>query len=364
MAAVVGGAGLVIVLVILWDAFETVILPRRVTRRLRLARIFYRSTWAPWSALARRLRSTTRRESLLSFYGPVSLIALLGVWMAGLILGFALIQWGLGARIVTADGVSGFGVDLYMSGTTLFTLGLGDALPHTAWGRLLTVIEAGAGFALLALVISYLPILYQAFSRRESSIALLDARAGSPPGAVEFLRRCGGNGRSAVIEAVLADWERWSAELLEGHLSYPLLMYYRSQHENQSWLAALTAVLDLCALLLACVEHVERQQAQFTFALARHAAVDLTLVADLAPRPPIVDRLPPVELEQAWNLLEAAGIGCRRGADAAATLTQLRRSYEPFVNALSGRLLMPLPPWLPPWDPLESTCRHASLSIL
>src|SRR5205823_5587411 len=223
-----------LIVVVLWEAFETIVLPRRVTRMLRLTRLYYRLTWRPWSAVARRLADGTRREAFLSFYGPLSLLLLIGIWAGGLILGFALLQHGLGAGLEGAEQPPGFGILLYVSGTTMFTLGLGDVRPVTGAARAITVVEAGTGFGFLAIVVSYLPVLYQAFSRREVSIALLDARAGSPPTAVELLRRHGRAQRLEALDRLLRDWEVWSAELLETHLSYPILAYYRSQHEHQS----------------------------------------------------------------------------------------------------------------------------------
>src|SRR5207253_2684879 len=129
------------------------------------------------------------RVTCLSFYRPLSLVLRLSVWAAGLIVGFAIMHWALGSAINVVDRSANFGTDLYLSGTTFFTLGLGDVIPRTPFSRALTVIEAGMGFGFLALVIGYLPVLYQSFSRREVNITLLDARAGSPPTAAELLRR-------------------------------------------------------------------------------------------------------------------------------------------------------------------------------
>ena len=123
--------GLLLLSVILWDAFETIILPRRVTRRFRLARLVYRTTWLPWSAIARRMRAGSWRESFLSFYGPLSLLWLFGFWVVALIASFALLQWGLGSGFIVVNGTTDFSADLYMSGTTFFTLGLGDVTPRT-----------------------------------------------------------------------------------------------------------------------------------------------------------------------------------------------------------------------------------------
>src|SRR5271166_1972234 len=137
----------------LWDIFETVVLPRRVSRRFRLTNIHMRSTWSVYSSLTRRISSSTRRESALAAFGPLALLSLLGLWVALLIIAYALLLWGLGSPLVSSGGPTSLGTDLYFSGTTLLTLGLGDVLPHSASSRLITVAEVGTGFGVLALVI-------------------------------------------------------------------------------------------------------------------------------------------------------------------------------------------------------------------
>src|SRR5208337_2218777 len=151
---------------------------------------------------------------------------------------------------------------------------------------------------LLAVVMGYFPVLYSAFSRREVSISLLDARAGSPPTAAELMRRHAYEGGDQALSLLLLEWERWSAELLESHISYPLLCYFRSQHNNQSWISALTAILDTSALMIAGVQGHEARQAQLTFAMARHALVDLAQIFSLDPTNKAPDRLTPERYEQ------------------------------------------------------------------
>jgi hypothetical protein len=210
-----------------------------------------------------------------------------------------------------------------------------------------TVIESGAGFGFLALVIAYLPVLYQSFSRRETRISMLDERAGSPPSAGELLRRRGSHYNETGAR-FLRDWELWSAELLESHLSYPVLGYFRSQHDNQSWVAALTVILDACALVLTGIEGILDDQARLTFAMARHASVDLASILSTPPMPPSPDRLPPEDLQRLREMLAERGLVLATGDEAESVLRDLRASYEPYVNALSRRLRMPLPSWLPP----------------
>ncbi|HEV8571559.1 MAG TPA: potassium channel family protein [Actinomycetota bacterium] len=351
MGAIAVVAGAFLIILILWEAFEAIVLPRRVSRRLRLTRIFYRAMWRGWSAIGRRRRPGSRRENYLSIFAPLSFLLLLVMWAGGVILGFALIQLGLGTPLAP-EGQFGFGTYLYLSGTTFVTLGLGDVVPVSATGRALTAVEGGAGFAFLALVIAYLPVMYQAFSRREVRISMLDQWAGSPPSAVELLRRAGRHEGVASIDGLLSDWEYWSAELLESHLSYPVLAYFRSQHDNQSWLSALTTILDLSALALAGVEGVSGWQARRTFAMARHAVVDLAHVFATAPEPPPADRLPSEEVPGLIKLLGGAGV--RLDPHAEERLSQFRGMYEPYVHALSRHLEMPLPPLLPPSEVVDN----------
>ena len=339
---------LFLIAVILWDAFETVVLPRRVSRRLRIALLALAPAWRSYSALMRRIPPGAKRETYLSYYGPFTTIWLLAVWAIGLIFGFGLWQWGLGSHVTSPDRVPTLATDLYLSGTTFFTLGLGDVVPRTFGARLVTIAEAGIGFGFLALIISYLPVLYQAFSQREVRITLLDAWAGSPPTAVEFLRRLGEYDHVSALDPFLEKWEEWAADLLDSHIAYPNLCFYRSEHDNQSWLAALTTILDACAVIMAGVDGVRSRTAGLTFAMARHAVVDLSQILNRSPIAPEPDRLPPDDLERLRKILAEAHLALHPSRAFEERLAELREMYEPYVYALSGFLLMPLPAWIPP----------------
>lgn len=351
MSWLLGGAGAVLVAFVLFDAFETMILPRRVSRRLKLTRYYYKATWTAWAGICDRIRGA-RRDSFLSFYGPASLIVLFGVWAFLLILGFAMIYRSEGLVPLGDVHAAGFGKDLYYSGTTFFTLGLGDIATDGGVGRASTVIETGTGLGFLALVIGYLPVLYQAFSRREVHISLLDARAGSPPTAVGLLMRVRPEENRAELDDLLHTWELWCAELLESHLSYPLLAYFRSQHDHQSWVAALTALLDSGAILLAIEPDERHLQARLTFAMARHCAVDL---AQIFGKQGVVlaDRLPEDEARRIALLLGESWPSGPSGDTALARLHETRATYEPLVAAISRRLRMELPPWCPSPDAID-----------
>jgi voltage-gated potassium channel Kch len=338
---------LALILLVLIDSFETTILPRRVTHRYRFARLFYRSNWGLWRTLGLRIPAGKRREAFLSLFGPLSLLALLASWVIGLIFGFALLHWSLETPLLAPEKPVTFSTYLYWSGGTFFTLGYGEVTPGNPLGRALAVAEVGLGFGFLALIISYLPVIYQAFSRREVTISLLDARAGSPPSAAQLLLRLARSGDIALVDTFLEEWEQWAAELLESHLSFPVLSYYRSQHDNQSWLAALTHVLDTCACLIVLVKGHNTYRAQLTFAMARHVAVDLALVFKTPPLAPAEDRLPASKLRRLQELLRQADLDLHEGPGVEVKLAEVRGMYEPFVDALARRFLFPLPPIVP-----------------
>lgn len=335
--------GILIVAGVLWEAFETIVLPRRVSRRFRFTVLVYRSAWIPWKAIGHLFKKPKSRETFLSFFGPLSLLYLFAIWAVAIIFGFALLYYSSSQRSPTHLN---FAWSLYLSGTTMFTLGLGDVVPHSWPGRFLAVMESGIGFGFLALVLSYLPVIYQAFSRREVNIVLLDAQAGSPPTAAELLRRHVGPDQAEALNVLLHDWERWSAEILESHVSYPAVAYFRSQHTNESWLAAVTAILDSCTLLLTCVQEAPSRQALLTFAMCRHTVVDLAQIFAQTPPRDGYDRLPAEEHDRLRATLVKAGFVLRDDENSREKLIKLRQMYEPYLKALSRYLYMEIPPWI------------------
>ena len=340
--------GLSLILLILLDAFETVVLPRSVSPRFRLTPRFYHITWNVWRAVTRHWSSGRHRESILAFYGPLALLGLLVVWVVLLILGFTGLLWALGISPMNAPGqVFDLKTDLIASASSFITVGFGYITPSTWLGQALLILEGGTGLAFLALVIGYLPAVYQAFAQREVNITMMDARAGSPPTALEALRRCSVEDACADAPRFLSDWEIWSAQLLETHLSYPQLAYYRSQHENQSWLAALAAVLDTSALVSIGIDGIPQKQGRLTFAMARHTIVDLAQVFQAPPSEQGAERLSEVDFEYVQSELAKAGVCLPAGRDVYKELAELRLLYEPYLTAMADRFVMPIPGWFP-----------------
>ena len=351
-------SGFLLLAVVLLDAFQTIILPRRPVGHLRITRVFFLLTWGPWRRATAMLRTRSLREQFYGIYGPLSLLLLFILWALLLTAGFAFVFFGLripfhDSMLTTHSEWARLRSCLYVSGTTLFTLGLGDVLPQSQAARLLTVLEAGTGLGFVALVIGYLPVLYTAFSQREILVALLDARAGSPPTAGELLLRHNFTGGGQALRRLLEEWERWCAEMLETHISYPILCYYRSQHDNQSWLASLTAILDTCALLIALLDGEETRQAQLTFAIGRHTLVDLGHVFHLEAKEARLREAPLTRMEddefaRLCDSLRNTGYAPCKDREAHRRVNALRKLYEPNACALAEYLRVGLPQWLPP----------------
>lgn len=337
--------GLILVLTSLQDAFEVVLLPRRVEHKLRFVHYFYRWTWSLWSRFGALLPVEAGRESFLSIYGPLSMVLLFACWAIGLITGFGFLQYAL--QVGARPGVPATLVhELYMSGDAFFTLGSEVSQARTLGFSLLIFVEAGIGFGFIGLMVGYLPVLYHHFSLRDLQLIQLDARAGSPPTAGTVLSRYGTEGNLDALSEWLREWERWSAELIESHSSYPMLGFYRSQHEKQSWLASLAIILDCCTIVVAGVENLSPLQAGGTFAAARRMLVEIGLSLDVKPGLAMDGRLPAEKFEQLGVLLTASGFKWKGGSEVEETMRLLRGTYEPMLEGLSAYLLLPLPEWL------------------
>ena len=353
MQAAAGVIGFALLAAIVVDAFQTVVVARQAQTISWLTRLLLQFGWRLFAWTVRRLCPARRQETCLGIYGPLSLLMLLGVWAVGLILGFAALQWAVGPRREVS--LSGFADDLYLSAGTFFTLGTSS--PQTLLARYLMVFEAGAGFSFLGLVIGYLPVLYQSYSSRELRILLLDARAGSPPSAGGFLASMGD--LPDWLEARLAGWEEWALDLLQSHLSYPMLAYYRSQHANQSWLAALTTIVDVSALAMLGAEGALKRQATLTFAAGRHALVHIAAVFRVEPSGALPNRLPAEEFSELCAVLAANRTPFPVERIPEAELARLRSMYEPHANALAALFQLATPPWVQS-DTVVANWQHTS----
>jgi hypothetical protein len=353
MRVLVGVLGGALVLAMMIEIFVAFLLPRRVKRDPKIVRSIFAYAWRPWRRIAAALPAQAQ-DTMLGLYGPFGLLLNLVLWVAAMMLGYACLQWAGGSQLVPHGAVD-FGNDVYFSAATMAASPPAGLGPDSTFARAVQVIDAASGLAVIAIVIGYLPSLYQAFSAREATVSQLDARAGSPPSAGRLVVRSTQRDGWPALNRYLSGWETWVAELMETHLAYPVLAYFRSQHVNQNWLSAMCTVLDTCAFTIAAAPPGTVDAARFTFAIARHAVVDLSYSFHVDPRTPAVDRLPEGDLEE--MLRQLAEVGVEPGADLAtikARLERMRASYEPYISALGERLELGLPPWLAPESPTDN----------
>jgi hypothetical protein len=235
-----------------------------------------------------------------------------------------------------------------MSGSTFLTLGLGDITSPDPLGRMFMVFEAATGFVFLGLIITYMPLLDQAYAAREVYSLLLQSRAGTPPNAIRLLRRYASPDHSELLRGSLREGERWLADILQSHLSHPVLCFYRAQHIGRNWLVSLTTLLDACALVIVGGDGLSREQARLTYRMGLLFLADLTRALAL-PIPAQVDvRLSRADLPALRSALSTAGIKLRFGAEEASQLVRVNRRYDIYLHTLSRRLMITLPSWVPP----------------
>jgi hypothetical protein len=300
---------------------------------------------------------------------------LLVIWASLAVVAFAFIYHGLGSRF-QEDGLPvSFGTLIYMSGTTFLTLGLGDVTSPDLLGRMFMVFESATGFVFLGLIITYMPLLDQAYASREVGGLLLQSRAGKPPSAVRLLRRYTGADRSQILRDNLREGEQWMAAILQSHLSHPVLCFYRAQHYGQSWLVSLTTIMDTSALLVVGGEGLVREQARLTYRMGLLLLTDLASALKLKVPTQVDSRLTESDLPALRAALSSGGIALRLGPTEGTELLRLNHRYDVYLHAMSRWLMITLPPWIPPaednsaeqglehtqaWNPIEPETTEAA----
>jgi hypothetical protein len=372
MHVVVGLLCLSVLAFLLAEFFTVFLLPRRVRRDPAIARGILRMLWVPWRAAA-GLLPRAAADTALGIFGPLGLLAILAMLSAGVILCYSGLHWAVSTHLGSGRHRADFGDDLYFSAGA-FTSATNPSTPTGGVGKTMQIFEAATGLGLLAIAIGYLPALFQAFSRRETAVARLDPRAGSPPSPGRLLERSGQRGGWADLDEYLLEWETWTADLMETHLAYPILGYFRSQHLNQNWLAGLTTIVDASAYALAYGSDSHTEAAELTFRIGSHALGDLahtfsTRRLERDPEPRERERLSREDLAELRSRLEGSGLHSEVDEDACAQrLEELRASYEPYAIAIARHLALELPDWLPKgeardtWPTAEHTIRPATRS--
>jgi hypothetical protein len=337
---VIGISGLLLLALVLWDIFETIVVPRPTPSRLRLSRPLVRAAWRGWRAIGLRSKTGLARDGFLGFFAPGAAVLLLVMWLLVLILAYGLILFALRAELRPAP--TGFFEVLYLSATSVLTLGFGDFVPSGTLSRITALTAAASGLGLVALVITFLFSLFGSYQRREVLVVRLAARAKSPPSAATLLETYARLGIVDQLPTLFAEWEAWTAEVLDTHIAYPLLGFFRSSHDNTSWISSLGAVLDAAALVLTTIRGVSRAQAEITKRVGAHFVEDITNNFGLAGNGSSVDQL---QFEQVYRRLEQAGYDLEPEEEAWRRFERGRGSYAGRLDALAAFWATPATLW-------------------
>jgi len=340
--------GLLVLALVFWDVFQTIVVPRPTPGWFRIARYLIRGTWR----IVRPARGATvsaTRDRLLGLFAPAAIILLLAAWMIGLILGYGLLLFALRNELhpVPHD----LGVALYFAGSSILTLGFGDIVAVGAPARIVSVAAAASGLGVVALVITFLFALFGSYQRRERSVVLLQAKAGVPPSAVVLLESVARLELVASLPAFFDDWERWAAEVLDTHVAYPLLAFFRSSHDNLSWISALGTVLDAASLVLTTILDVPRGQAELVKSVGSHLVEDITNLGFRAGESQGIDR---PAFDAVCVRLERAGYRLVPGDQAWEAFSVTRATYAPGLEAMATYWAVSSASWFGAREPLRS----------
>lgn len=334
--------GALLLLATIYDLFQSVLTPRPAVGRIRFSFTFVRYGWRAWRYVAQLRKGLQARESALAVFAPLAVVALLTAWAFLFILGFALLYTGLHAELKPQPG--SFGATLDFSAGRLLAFGVGATQPVGTVSALLAVFEAASGFGLFALVISLLFSLFTAFQRRETAVIALDALAGAPPTGVQLLEACAKFHMPEQLVATFTTWQAWTTDVLESHLAYPILFFFRSSHDNEAWSNSFGAVMDAAALVLTTIDGGPQGPARLTFKIGEHFVTDVRRNLRIAEQP--TNTVERYEFDEATARLERAGYALRDRDAAWEEFHRLREGYGGWLNQIGLNLMVPPAPWI------------------
>ncbi|HXN92466.1 MAG TPA: ion channel [Candidatus Sulfotelmatobacter sp.] len=334
--------GAALLIATFYDLFQTIVLPRPAVNKVQLARAIIRPMWRLWKWLFNRGSRIDRSEARLGAFGPIALITLFIIWALALMVGYSLIIDGLGSQFhpVLNDYPTAF----YVSATTLVPLSYGDFTPQDGIARAVIILESATGVAFAAVAITLLFELYGDFRAREESVVALDALAGAPPSAVQLLETTAEPGMDSTLKDTFDEWRKWSAMVLESHLAYPILIYFRSSHDNEAWINSFAAMMDAAALIMAATDDPTKGSARLMFTVGNHLVEDMMWVFRLkTASDPIIEK---DEYRAAVRRLSAAGYRMKDGDATWEEFAHLRSKYASALNLMATNLVAPAAQWV------------------
>ena len=342
MAQIGSVAGLVLLFFVFYDLFQSVILPRPAVNKVTLARFVLRPMWVLWRWVSQRSSRLDRSEGRLAAFAPIALLSLFFMWAAAAVLGYGLIIDGLTDQFRPSPG--DLATSFYISATTLVPLSYGDFVPEGGLARAVIIAESATGVGIAALVITLLFSLYESFRDREVAVVSLDALAGAPPSGIQILENAAKHGMRPELMETFDDWRAWTAMVLESHLAYPLLIYFRSSHDNEAWINSFGAVMDAAVLIISTVDDDSVGPAYLMLRVGNHMVEDFTWIFGLkGPEDGIVER---AEYQVAVERLVKAGYHVRDTEKGWKQFSELRSKYASPLNQMAHWLVVPPAEWI------------------
>jgi hypothetical protein len=332
--------GLFLLALTFWDLFETVVVPRPTPGWFRIGRYILRGSWR----ILRAIRDGSPDRSydrVLGFFAPAITITLLGAWLASLIFGYGLILYALRDQLqpVPPD----LGSALYFAATSVLTLGYGDIVAVGGPARVIAIIAAVSGLGVVALVVTFLFSLYGSYQRREIQVVALQAAAGGPPSAVALLETYAQLGLVDRLPDLFVDWEHWAVEVLDSHVAYPLLGFFRSSHDNLSWISGLGTMLDAASLVLTTIDGLPRGEAKLFKRVGTHLVEDIFNLGFRLGQPTSLDRS---AFDAAYDRLKEVGYKLVARDAAWHVFEAGRATYAPRLEAMARYWATPAASWL------------------
>ena len=337
-------AGVAIIVLALNDVFQSVIVPRFVARRFRPSSYQWRFMWRIWPPLAYRLfpENEERREDFLASFAPFSLVVMLVFWVVLLLVGYGSLFWALRAEIRPIP--ASFWEAVYFAGSSFFTIGYGDLTGRAGLTRLISLMAGASGLGVVSITTAFLFAIFGSFQTRETFVTTISARSGSPPSGVGLLVISKHARIEDDLANVMREGQQWAAAVMESHLAYPILAYFRSSHDYESWVGMLGTLLDAALLLMTTVEN-GTGQARITYNIGRHAIRDLAVMYGF-PESSDDPGITREEFGQAWDRLRNAGYVLHDSDEAWSRFSVLRATYATQLVLLARFFAIPAIQWV------------------
>lgn len=337
----IAAAGIFLVLTTLGDVFQSVIVPRAVSR-WRLSAYLTRGLWRIWPPIALRYRDENRREDFLATFAPFAMVAILFMWVVVLVIGYGMIFYAMREQVHPQPQT--FWAAMYFAGSTLLTIGFGDFVGRTGLARLVSLAAGTSGLSVVAVVTAYLFAVFGSFQKREVFVTYLGTRSGSPPSGLGLISVHAFNAILEDLPALFVQGQQWTIEVMESHLAYPILSYFRSSHDYESWVGALGTLLDAATLLISAVDGKDPGQARIMYWSGRHLVHDFVRYYELPQGDGVgIERF---EFDRARSRLSELGFTLRDEESSWKMFSEMRATYAPGLASMANFWRIPPLQWI------------------